>query len=721
MFPIRRLVLLLALLSTVAYATPPSIPPFKTSQANIDTVVNQAGSGPTNFSQGLDLTEIATPSNPSSGKVRLYSKSGDNLFTLNSAGTETQVGSGSGQKNYVQAGTSTTTGWTASGAGITVANDTTAADLPRPQTSKTAIKFTGVSGSTAFGYNAFQIDPSDYNTKLQVQFAQACGLSGAATAIANCATNDFQVQVYSCTVAWSSGTCSGTSTRIALSTDSSAVSGLPATTGTYRTTFDAPGSAAPYLQLEIGLNGTNTHAITLSDVVVGPGIVTQGAAVSQWQTCDSTVSLTNVTTSAMHCQYRRVGESIQERVTATISGAPSGVIEAGLPTGLTLNTASIPSASQNSALGTCTANDADGNFWSGVAVYVAANELGCTSNNVGNSWNATIPFTWASSDIIAFDFTVPVNEWAGAGTVNVVQNDVEYAYNTNTADADDTSSFGYGPAGQAFPTTTFTGARLKTVRFLTPISAGDIVSIEVDPDNIGRWQGLGDSGFAIFGATVVVPYTMQAATTYGIGMTYGTTATDIRVQFGQYASPNNTGGTVFAAAGNSWSSSAGKWRLKKARGGQAVGFGQATATSAGLLKWYEEGTFTPTVTGTGTAGAVTYSTQLGIFTREGRVVHFSLRVIYTNWTGSPTGVLEIGGLPYASNNTSNLYPAYSVLTDNVTLPASGLWLMGIHNPNATTIDIYAAKSGANSVALDPASNSGSATRGIFITGSYNAN
>lgn len=40
----------------------------------------------------LDYTEIATPSNPSSGVLRLYSKSGDSLYTLNSAGTETQVG-----------------------------------------------------------------------------------------------------------------------------------------------------------------------------------------------------------------------------------------------------------------------------------------------------------------------------------------------------------------------------------------------------------------------------------------------------------------------------------------------------------------------------------------------------------------------------------------------------------------------------------------------------
>lgn len=44
----------------------------------------------------ITLTEIVTPSNPAAGLKKLYPKADGKLYTLNSAGTETEVGSGSG-------------------------------------------------------------------------------------------------------------------------------------------------------------------------------------------------------------------------------------------------------------------------------------------------------------------------------------------------------------------------------------------------------------------------------------------------------------------------------------------------------------------------------------------------------------------------------------------------------------------------------------------------
>lgn len=44
----------------------------------------------------LELTHETTPSNPSSGSLRFYTKNDDKLYTLNSAGDETEIGSGSG-------------------------------------------------------------------------------------------------------------------------------------------------------------------------------------------------------------------------------------------------------------------------------------------------------------------------------------------------------------------------------------------------------------------------------------------------------------------------------------------------------------------------------------------------------------------------------------------------------------------------------------------------
>jgi hypothetical protein len=70
-----------------------------------------------------------------------------------------------------------------------------------------------------------------------------------------------------------------------------------------------------------------------------------------------------------------------------------------------------------------------------------------------------------------------------------------------------------------------------------------------------------------------------------------------------------------------------------------------------LLDDYEEGTFTPTVIGTTTAGTATYANQLGKYTKVGRLVTVE---IYLNWnTGTGAGTLAFGGLPFTIG--SNVY------------------------------------------------------------------
>jgi hypothetical protein len=66
-----------------------------------------------------------------------------------------------------------------------------------------------------------------------------------------------------------------------------------------------------------------------------------------------------------------------------------------------------------------------------------------------------------------------------------------------------------------------------------------------------------------------------------------------------------------------------------------------------LLNWYEEGTFTPTVIGTTTAGTGTYSLQLGRYTRVGRAVYIQIQLAWSAHTG--TGNMKVAGLPFTSN------------------------------------------------------------------------
>jgi len=77
------------------------------------------------------------------------------------------------------------------------------------------------------------------------------------------------------------------------------------------------------------------------------------------------------------------------------------------------------------------------------------------------------------------------------------------------------------------------------------------------------------------------------------------------------------------------------------------------ATAANTLDDYEEGTFTPTFRGSGTAGDYTPGTATGFYTKVGRKVYItvSLLNITTDSDGSPgTGDLQVTGLPFAANN-----------------------------------------------------------------------
>jgi hypothetical protein len=83
----------------------------------------------------------------------------------------------------------------------------------------------------------------------------------------------------------------------------------------------------------------------------------------------------------------------------------------------------------------------------------------------------------------------------------------------------------------------------------------------------------------------------------------------------------------------------------------ASGFGIDFAATAGtgtseLLADYEEGTFTPVIQGSSTAGTATYSAQNGKYTKIGNKVFFEIYVNYN--TGTGTGNLRVGGLPFTS-------------------------------------------------------------------------
>jgi len=92
----------------------------------------------------------------------------------------------------------------------------------------------------------------------------------------------------------------------------------------------------------------------------------------------------------------------------------------------------------------------------------------------------------------------------------------------------------------------------------------------------------------------------------------------------------------------------------KVPSGNGIDF-SATSDAAGmtseLLDDYEEGTFTPTLRGSSTAGTAT-GTIGGRYIKIGHFVHVSIRINNVNFSGSG-GSIRIDGLPYAVASASN--------------------------------------------------------------------
>lgn len=479
-----------------------------------------------------------------------------------------EVGSGSGQGelNVITnpSASAAITGWTASGAGITVARTTTTTDLPLGPLITTAIKVTPVSG-TDYVYTRWTQPTGLKQRKLKLEWFQR-PLSGYAT-------GDLKVEVYKHSDV---GTCTysgGSYTEYALSTDSSGTSSIPNQTGKYTTYFDA--DDADCFEARV-VRVAGTTALNLAAVVAGPGIQPQGAVVGEWLNYTPTYGAGFGTVTTTWAQYRRVGDTMELRARFTVGTVTGGEATITIPGGFTV---SSPTAN---------------NHLVGRAAHSGTNEefLAVSDGSVAN--NTKIFFyregidPYSGSPAVGNDFTssgsasmiaaVKVSEWSGSGTLNVAQNDVFYGCNSTTSDTDDTTSFAYGPAGCLLPGT-LTQGRTKDVD-LGVIQPNDEIMVEVQ---IG---GGTESWLVLDGHMNTGPVhscVTQNTGAYGfcVRRKPGSTTT-VTMQFNQYAAAT---GATFGAAGTAWGSvtAGSRYRVKKVAGGAAVGFGHANTTQAGLV------------------------------------------------------------------------------------------------------------------------------------------
>jgi hypothetical protein len=138
---------------------------------------------------------------------------------------------------------------------------------------------------------------------------------------------------------------------------------------------------------------------------------------------------------------------------------------------------------------------------------------------------------------------------------------------------------------------------------------------------------------------------------------------------------------------------------------------QVAATDANTLDDYEEGTFTPTIAGTTTAGTGTYSVQVGRYTKIGNRVLFQIAIVWSAHTG--TGNMRVGGLPFTAVNVSNALPPAASANGNLALTASNVMQASvISNTVQMAIDQVPVGGGAiTSVPIDTAAS-------IYLSGQY---
>ena len=137
-----------------------------------------------------------------------------------------------------------------------------------------------------------------------------------------------------------------------------------------------------------------------------------------------------------------------------------------------------------------------------------------------------------------------------------------------------------------------------------------------------------------------------------------------------------------------------------------INFGNTT------LAYFQEGTWTPTIISTGTNfTSVTYVTQKGWYSKIGSTVFINFIVQWSNTSGSPSGTLQIAGLPFASN--ANSYSGSGCSYTNIVTPSTNTPTVTLEIIFGTqVINVNAVGQGFAAVNCTASANSGATSRYI---------
>ena len=249
----------------------------------------------------------------------------------------------------------------------------------------------------------------------------------------------------------------------------------------------------------------------------------------------------------------------------------------------------------------------------------------------------------ATVKVASVDITggVPVGKGAGAVTSNTV---VGINALTSNVSGTDITAVGNG------------ALQLNTGVRNTAVGANSLTS---------NTSGIYNSAVGSFALSSVVDGTRNTAIGYAAGNSLNNGSGGIFIGYlaqPQGISDNNTivigdgatgNGTNTTTIGNASTTATylPNGNLVFGTAGKGIDFsadGQAAGMTSELLDDYEEGTWTPTFIGSGGNPTVTFTTQLGSYTKVGRLVFIKLDIL-VNSTSGGSGNLSVSGLPFVNS------------------------------------------------------------------------
>ena len=440
----------------------------------------------------------------------------------------------------------------------------------------------------------------------------------------------------------------------------------------FQTSFNSTTSTSYRLIFMCTVTESTAFDIYLDNIIVGPGMTSQGAAVGQWTSFTPTSSWTaNCTHSGW---YRRVGDSMDIIYQTALTGTPtpSGDLTYTVPESLTVDTniATVTQTEEETVYGIASMRDATGEMYPGYAtwgssttfkvVYFRDSGDGGANTVVNDPVNQSNPIASPTTgDTIEVRlYGVAISEWAGKGIVPMLAEDnlsefqsftVSSSWSTNT-----THEAWYRRVGDSlemYGNLILSGAPdTATLTITLPNSLNMATSLlpTSGSTNIVGWGFARDAGGDSAGA--YPNYDGSSSTSFRFIWTKASSAPQVITQ----ASPWT------------WASSDDiRWHVRvpilEWQGSQnsLVGYSLANTVQSGLLSYYKEGTLTVSASTSGGGETYVEVENSGSFVTIGKMCFFSA---YVKWTTSSGGS---GNAQISLTGTD--YPAMASVGHDVTI------------------------------------------------------